>query len=55
MIFEYAFKNEFISSNKVKFIELVKKEVVINRKYLLKKKLIFYGKILILTLIMANI
>lgn len=32
MIFEYAFKNDFIDTNKVKFIELGKKEKVINRK-----------------------
>ena len=39
MIFEYAFKNEFISSNKVKFIELGKKEKVIDRKIFTQKEI----------------
>ena len=39
MIFEYAFKNDFISTNKVKFIELGKKEKVIERKVLTQKEI----------------
>lgn len=39
MIFEYAFKNEFVSSNKVKFIELGKKEKVIDRKIFTQKEI----------------
>ena len=39
MIFEYAFKNEFISSNKVKFVELGKKESVIDRKIFTQKEI----------------
>ena len=39
MIFEYAFKNDFISTNKVKFIELGKKEKVIERKIFTQKEI----------------
>lgn len=39
MIFEYAFKNDFISTNKVKFIELGKKEKVIERKVFTQKEI----------------
>ena len=39
MIFEYAFKNEFISSNKVKFVEIGKKEKVIDRKVFTQKEI----------------
>lgn len=39
MIFEYAFKNEFISSNKVKFIEIGKKEKIIDRKIFTQKEI----------------
>ena len=39
MIFEYALKNEYIISNKVKFIELGKKEKVIDRKIFTQKEI----------------
>lgn len=39
MIFDYALKNDFISSNKVSFIELGKKEKVIERKIFTKEEI----------------
>ncbi|MGL6100365.1 MAG: tyrosine-type recombinase/integrase [Fusobacteriaceae bacterium] len=39
MIFDYAFKNEFIDSNKVKFIEIGKREKVIDRKIFTKEEI----------------
>lgn len=39
MIFEFALKNEFISSNKVELIDVGKKEIVIKRKVFTKKEI----------------
>ena len=39
MIFEFALKNDFINSNKIKFIELGKKNTVIERKIFTKKEI----------------
>lgn len=39
MIFDFAFKNEFVTSNKVKFIEIGKKEKVIDRKIFTKEEI----------------
>lgn len=39
MIFDFALKNEFIDSNRVSFIEIGKKEKVIERRVFTKKKI----------------
>ena len=39
LIFEFALKNDFINSNKIKFIELGKKSIVIERKIFTKKEI----------------
>lgn len=39
MIFDFALKNDFVSENKIKFIEIGKKEKVIERKIFTKKEI----------------
>lgn len=39
MIFDYALKNDFVSENKVRFIEIGKKEKVLERKIFSKKEI----------------
>ncbi|MGL5711699.1 MAG: tyrosine-type recombinase/integrase [Cetobacterium sp.] len=39
MIFDYALKNEFVDSNKIKFIELGKREKIIDRKIFTKEEI----------------
>ena len=38
-IFEFALKNDFINSNKIKFLELGKKNIVVERKIFTKKEI----------------
>lgn len=39
LVFEFALKNDFISTNKVKFIELGRKNIVVKRKIFTKKEI----------------
>lgn len=39
MIFDYALKNEFVDSNKIRFIELGKKEKILDRKIFTKEEI----------------
>lgn len=62
MIFDYALKNDFIDSNKVKFIEIGKKEKVIDRKVFTQEEIdilwenvnstTYYGKYIYIILIL---
>ena len=39
MIFDYALKNDFISSNKVSFVEIGKKTKILERKVFTKEEI----------------